>query len=168
MIYTQIYLFTIFLLNGLIIGLLFDFFRILRKAIKTPDFMTYIEDTLFWILTGFLILYSIFTYNDGQIRLFMFFAITIGFVLYCICISRFILKITLTSINFVKKIFHTILSIVKVPFRILITAFKKVFFNPISFIIINIRNFFTKIFKNFCNILKKSKLSTKFVKNAKN
>ena len=71
MIYTQIYLFTIFLLNGLIIGLLFDFFRILRKAIKTPDFMTYIEDTLFWILTGFLILYSIFTYNDGQIRLFM-------------------------------------------------------------------------------------------------
>ena len=109
MIYTQIYLFTIFLLNGLIIGLLFDFFRILRKAIKTPDVITYIEDALFWILTGFLILYSIFTYNDGQIRLFMFFAITIGFVLYCICISRFILKITLTSINFVKKIFHTIL-----------------------------------------------------------
>ena len=57
MIYTQIYLFTIFLLNGLIIGLLFDFFRILRKAIKTPDVITYIEDALFWILTGFLILY---------------------------------------------------------------------------------------------------------------
>ena len=98
----------------------------------------------------------------------MFFASAIGFILYCICISRFILKITLISINFLKEIFHAILSIVKIPFRILITTFKKVFFNPISFIIINIRNFFTKIFKNFCNILKKSKLSTKFVKNAKN
>ena len=56
MINTQVYLFLIFIINGFIIGLLFDFFRILRKAIKTSDFITYIEDALFWILTGFIIL----------------------------------------------------------------------------------------------------------------
>lgn len=46
----QAYLFLIFILNGLLIGILFDFFRILRKSFKTPDFITYIQDICFWIL----------------------------------------------------------------------------------------------------------------------
>ena len=92
MIYTQLQLFFIFLINGLLIGLLFDFFRILRKSMKTADFITYIEDALFWILTGFIILYSIFTYNNGEIRLFMFFAIILGILIYLIFISKIIMN----------------------------------------------------------------------------
>ena len=61
----QAYLFLIFALNGFVIGLLFDFFRILRKSFKTADIITYIEDILFWILSGLTVLYSIF---DGQGR----------------------------------------------------------------------------------------------------
>ena len=37
----QAYLFLIFSLNGFIIGVLFDFFRILRKSFKTKDIITY-------------------------------------------------------------------------------------------------------------------------------
>ena len=81
MIVNQIQLFFIFIINGLLIGLLFDFFRILRKAIKTSDFITYIEDVLFWIFTGLIILYSIFTYNNGEVRLFMFIAILVGIII---------------------------------------------------------------------------------------
>ena len=65
MITNQAYLFLIFTVNGIIIGLLFDFFRILRKAMKTKDIVTYIEDFIFWILTGAIILYSIFTFNNS-------------------------------------------------------------------------------------------------------
>ena len=82
MIINQGYLFLIFIINGIIIGLLFDFFRILRKSFKTKDTITYIEDILFWILTGVVILYSIFTFNNGEIRLFMFLAIILGIILY--------------------------------------------------------------------------------------
>ena len=168
MINTQIHLFLIFIINGLIIGLLFDFFRILRKAIKTSDFITYIEDALFWILTGFLILYSIFTFNNGEIRLFMFFAIIIGILLYITMISKLIIKTNLIIIDFFKKIFSIILSIIKIPFNFLNKLIRKIFFKPISFIIINIKNYFTKIAKNFASILRKSKISNKFVKNTKN
>ena len=52
MVTNQAYLFCIFIINGIIIGILFDFFRILRKTFKTSDLITYIEDSLFWILTG--------------------------------------------------------------------------------------------------------------------
>ena len=155
MIITQAHLFLIFILNGLIIGLLFDFFRILRKAIKTSDFITYIEDALFWILTGIIILYFIFIYNNGEIRLFMILAIIIGLLTYIIFISKYILKISLTIINFFKKIISVLINIFKIPINFFIKTIKKVFFYPIAFIIINIRKFLTKYFKNFFNILKK-------------
>ena len=67
MVTNQAYLFCIFIINGIIIGVLFDFFRILRKTFKTSDLITYIEDSLFWILTGIIILYSIFVFNNGEI-----------------------------------------------------------------------------------------------------
>ena len=168
MIYTQVQLFFIFLINGLLIGLLFDFFRILRKAMKTADFITYIEDALFWVLTGFIILYSIFTYNNGEIRLFMFLAIILGLLIYLTFISKIILSISLGIINVIKKILGTVFNIIKIPLHFFMKMIKKLFLNPISFIIINIRNYFTKSFKNFSNILKKVKISNKFVKNTKN
>ena len=168
MIYTQLQLFFIFLVNGFLIGLLFDFFRILRKAIKTADFITYVEDALFWILTGVIILYSIFIYNNGEIRLFMFFAIILGILIYLTFISKIILSMSLNIINVIKKIFSTVFTILKIPFHFLMKIIKKLFLNPISFIIINIRNYSTKCFKNFSAILKKAKISNKFVKNTKN
>lgn len=168
MIFTQLQLFFIFLINGLLIGLLFDFFRILRKAIKTADFITYIEDALFWVLTGLIILYSIFTYNNGEIRLFMFLAIILGISVYITFISKIILSISLGIINVVKKIFSIVFHIIKIPFHFFIKLIREVFLNPISFIIINISNYFTKYIKNFSNVLKKRKISNKFVKNTKN
>lgn len=165
MIYTQLYLFLIFIINGLLIGLLFDFFRILRKAIKTSDLITYIEDILFWILTGFIILYSTFVFSNGEIRLFMFLAITIGIIAYFLLVSKFILNISLYIINFVKKVLNILLHVLKIPCNFIIKIFKKLILNPISFIIINIRKYFTKKFKIF---LKKTKISNKIVKKIKN
>ena len=168
MINSQLYLFLIFAVDGIIIGFLFDFFFLLRKAVKTPDVITYIEDILFWILTGLLILYSIFTYNNGEIRLFMFLAIVLGILLYVIILSKFVIKLNLIIIDFIKKIFSLIFKFIRIPLDIFSQILKHILFKPISFIIINIKKFFTKIGKNFIISIKKSKISTKFVKNAKN
>ena len=65
-------LFMIFIFNGFLISILFDIFRILRKSFKTNDFFTYTEDILFWILTTFIILYSIFKFANGELRAFLF------------------------------------------------------------------------------------------------
>ena len=62
MITNQALVFSIFIINGLIIGFIFDIFRILRLSFKTKDIVTYIEDILFWIITGVVILYSIFIF----------------------------------------------------------------------------------------------------------
>ena len=72
----QAYSFIIFILNGLIIGLIFDIFRIFRKSFKTPDFITYLQDFIFWIIAGSILLYSIFKFNNGELRLYIFIGIT--------------------------------------------------------------------------------------------
>lgn len=132
MVTNQAYLFLIFVLNGIIIGLVFDFFRILRISFKTKDFVTYIEDFLFWVITGVILLYSIFTFNNGEIRLFMFLGVIIGILLYMLLFSKYIIKINVTILEGLKKI-------VIVPIEFIWKILKKIFFRPISFIIINIR-----------------------------
>ena len=125
----QAYLFLVFSLTGVIIGVLFDFFRILRRTIKTSNIITYIEDVLFWILTGLLVLYNIWYFNNGEIRIFMFIGIIMGVLVYMSTLSNMIIK-------FFSKILQLIINLLKVPFKTIFAFLRKIF---------------TKIFKNFTN-----------------
>ena len=69
----QLYNFFVFIILGLIISFIFDIFRILRKKFKTNNFITYIEDILFWLISGFLIITAIFKFNDGELRALSFY-----------------------------------------------------------------------------------------------
>ena len=113
MIINQGYLFLIFTIDGFIIGLLFDFFRILRKSFKTPNIVTYIEDILFWLLTEYLLLYSIFTFNNGEIRFFIFLGIGIGIILYMLTLSKYLIQINVFIIKTFKNLTKKIINISK-------------------------------------------------------
>lgn len=158
MVTNQAYLFLIFMVNGIIIGILFDFFRILRKSFKTADLITYIEDILFWILAGIILLYSIFVFNNGEIRLFMFLAVILGTIIYMLIASKYVIKINVTIITFVKKI-------LLVPINFIAKILRKIFFKPISFVIINIKKISTNLCKNTYNNLKNIKFKKNSVKN---
>lgn len=145
---SQAYLFLIFSIDGILIGLLFDFFRILRKSFKTPDFVTYIEDIVFWFLTGLIILYSIFTFNNGELRAYIFIALFIGIVIYILALSKYIIKINVTIIKFIRSIASKIINILMFPFKIVLNLLKKVIFKPFRFIYLNIHKKMTNILKN--------------------
>ena len=117
MIINQGYIFVIFILNGFLIGILFDIFRILRKSFKTKDVVTYIEDILFWIITGVFLLYSVFKFNDGEIRLYMFIAILIGVLLYMLILSSYIVKINVKIITSVKNLLQKTFNVFFKPFK---------------------------------------------------
>ena len=104
MVKNQAYLFLIFTVTGIIIGILFDIFRSLRKSFKTKDWITYMQDILFWILTGFILLYTIFTFGDGEVRFYMFIGVFIGCMFYMIIFSQYFISCNVAIINFIKKI----------------------------------------------------------------
>lgn len=129
----QAYLFLVFSLTGVAIGILFDFFRILRRSIKTSNLVTYIQDILFWILTGIIVLYSIWYFNNGELRIFVFLGLIIGLLIYMTTLSSIIVKIF-------TKLLVILINILKVPFKMI--------YSLISKIITGIAVLFNKFTKN--------------------
>ena len=104
-IYHQLYSLFIFSLIGIFIGLLFDVFRILRKSFRTPDIVTIIEDIIFWILVGGILLFSVFKFNNGELRSYIFIGLILGIIVYILTISRYIIKISVKILMTLKNIF---------------------------------------------------------------
>ena len=115
----QAYLFLVFSLTGVAIGILFDFFRNLRRSIKTSNLVTYIQEFLFWILTGIIVLYSIWYFNNGELRIFVFLGLIIGILIYMTTLSSIIVKIF-------TKILVFGINILKVPFKIIYSLISKI------------------------------------------
>lgn len=157
MVINQAYLFLIFTINGIVIGILFDIFRILRRSFKTSDLITYIQDILFWILTGIILLYSIFTFSNGEIRFYMFLGVFLGCLIYMLLFSKYFIKINVKIILILKKIIGKIISIIIFPINIIIKFIKRVFFKPINFITINTKKLKSNCQKKIKNILKLQK-----------
>lgn len=162
----QAYIFMVFTIVGMIIGVLFDTFRILRKTIKTKDFVTYIEDIVFWILTGIIIIYSMYLFCDGELRFFMVAGIIIGAIIYLLTISEYIIKMAMFIIDFVKKIIlipikfirkliNYFSNSIKKLFTPIGHLLKKIFFRPIFIICINFRKQFVKKMKKSRGFFKK-------------
>ena len=151
----QAYLFLIFTLNGIFIGLVFDFFRILRQGFKTNNVITYVEDIIFWIISGLSVIYSMVNFCNGDLRFFMVIGLVIGFITYILTVSRYIRKCSISIINFLKKIVKFICSIFIYPLKIIYN----IIINPLKIIYINIikKNLFSS--KNIKNHLNEPKIS---------
>ncbi len=149
----QGYLFFVYIVSGILIGILFDIFRVLRKTFKTPDIITYIEDALFWILTGIFLLFILFKFSSGEIRIYNILGLIIGATLYILTISKYFMQISVKIAKFVKNIISKIIKVLVLPVKFLLKVLRKIF-KPFTFFVINIR----KIFINFNKKVKKEKL----------
>ena len=127
----------LFILTGIVIGVLFDIFRIIRRSFKTPDFLTYIEDILFWLMAGIILLFTIFTFNNGEIRLYIFVSLLFGLTIYLLTLSKFFIKINVKVIGIIKKI-------IGYPIKLIYNFIKRFIFRPIIFVFNNIRNLKSK------------------------
>lgn len=156
---SQMQYFAIYILCGISIGILFDIFRILRKSFKTPDFVTYIEDVIFGIITGIFLIFIIFIFNNGELRFYIFLALLLGNVLYLSTISKYFIKINVKIITTLKNTIIKIFMIITFPIRKLLYLFKKyilsLILKPFKILTINAKNVFkTKKIKNFLHIKK--------------
>ncbi len=160
----QLISFFVFFISGCFIGVIFDIFRVLRKSFKTSDIITYIEDIIFGILTMIIILSSIFKFNNGELRLYIFIATMLGLMFYILLISRFFIKVNVTIVIHLKKIFKNVLRILIYPINILNRMLKKILIRPFYIVFINLRYISTKKVKKIKNSLKKYRNSKKALK----
>lgn len=116
-----------FLLIGIFIGIIFDFFRSLRKKVKTSDSLTYIQDTIFFIISGVLILYSMYKFNSGEVRLYIFIGILLGILLYFCILSKYVMRIFVIVIEILEMILNKIFSPIIIIINFLLKISKRIF-----------------------------------------
>ena len=128
--YSQEIVFIFFFIIGWIVGIIYDFFRILRKNIKTSNTVTLIEDIIFIIICLVLILFGIIKLNNGIIRFYLFIGLFFGILIYFLTISRLcviILSVIVRSFIYFVEILSGMVKKVFKFFRYYIKRFFKIF-----------------------------------------
>ncbi|MGN0383356.1 MAG: spore cortex biosynthesis protein YabQ [Eubacterium sp.] len=110
---------------GACIIAVYDILRIIRRIRKHGKISVAIEDILFWILQIIIIFSFIFRENDGTIRFYIMFGISIGAIVYEAIIGRFLVKyLSLLLDKCIRYLLKALKFILK-PFRIVLSNIKK-------------------------------------------
>ncbi len=121
--FSQEEVFLLFFIIGIIIGMIFDFFKVLRKSFKTKDIITFVEDLLFLFATGSLIIFGIIKLNSGEVRFYLFLGLFFGVLIYSLTISKLYVIILYEFVRMCKKI---VIFFVKIFFK-LVQIFRNIF-----------------------------------------
>lgn len=108
------------LLGGVITGILFDFYRILRGFERSNKIITFIQDALFWIFTSIIVfLFLLFT-DHAYIGGYVYLYIALGIFLYIKLFSRQFLFFQYTLIRSILKAGRIIRNFIIYPFQLII------------------------------------------------
>lgn len=86
----QVYIFLITLYGGMTAGLAYDIYRMIRRAAKNRRWVTALIDSLFVLTLGAVLTAVLYAANSGELRLYTFVGVVLGFALYMSGLSPFI------------------------------------------------------------------------------
>lgn len=114
---TQVQAFLLSLGIGIVIGILYDLFRILRLCFTDWKPVVLIQDLLFWSVSAVLSFLFVFVVNNGEFRGFLAFGELVGFALYYFTLGALVYKISGWLVHGIKKIFGWFVKGLLFPFR---------------------------------------------------
>ena len=116
-IFREMDFFVVSFVLGIVLVLIYDCLRILRRLIRHGVIWISLEDLCYWVFTAFVIFAMLYQKNDGLIRGFSIGGIVLGMFLYNQFISgytvKYIAHVLKKIIRFLQKICRFILT----PFR---------------------------------------------------
>ena len=106
------------LLAGILTGLMFDLYRIIRGS-KIPKAIIVVEDTLFWVLAAMVIFTFLLYTNYAFLGVYVYAFMLISLGLYMRFVSNRCIRFELEVVNGVGKMFRVIFKNVIYPFKII-------------------------------------------------
>src|SRR5690606_14910652 len=91
----EFYIFLNSVYAGLVSGIIFDLYRVIRYFFKPKKVVTIIEDLLFWIGIGLIFFYILNKSNWGQLRGYVFIGFFLGGLIYLNILSKVLFPIFL-------------------------------------------------------------------------
>jgi spore cortex biosynthesis protein YabQ len=122
---TQFNLLFFSLMAGVITGVLFDLYRVFRGLENPNIVLTFIEDTLFWILTGIIVFIFLLNTNYAYMRGYVYLAIAAGVLLYMALLSKYFIKVQYKVIRTATKFIRVTFNFVFYPMQLLFYNIKR-------------------------------------------
>ena len=99
---SQILIFVYSLALGMFLGFAYDIFRIIRMVINSRNIAIFIQDVLYFILSGGVTFLFVLSVNSGNSRFYILAGEGIGWIAYHLTIGEVIYKCSNKTVNFVK------------------------------------------------------------------
>ncbi|NLC19960.1 MAG: spore cortex biosynthesis protein YabQ [Clostridiales bacterium] len=122
----QAYVFLSTVYTGMILGLIYDLNRTIRRIFKPGRWLVGVLDLLFWLIAAAIVFTVLYFANNGEIRLYNFIGLAIGWSLYLLTISPWILKLLDLLYRGVNMVVSRIIALVSWPFRMIYNFLRKI------------------------------------------
>jgi len=103
------------LLSGIITGVLFDIYRLIRGFENPNKILTIIQDLLFWTLTSIVVFIFLMYTNEGYINFYVYVCLIIGAYLYLKLLSRAFIKVQYKLLKFNGRAFRVVWNVILYP-----------------------------------------------------
>lgn len=103
--YNQVEIFGYSCLCGVMLGILYDIFRLIRLMSSKSKWNIFVGDIIYFALSGFCTFLFILAVNYGEIRFYIFAGEVIGWSLYHITFGELVYKFSSIIIEFLSKIY---------------------------------------------------------------
>lgn len=106
---------------GFVFSIIFDFFRAIRKLKKVKNRAVYIQDILYFITIGILLLIAVLNIQKDVFRLYLIVAIILGIMIYISVIGNKVMKLFLSIL----KASNAVKKFILLPIKVYLTIFDK-------------------------------------------
>ncbi|MBM7872005.1 spore cortex biosynthesis protein YabQ [Clostridium pascui] len=112
-------------ISGVLTGMLFDIYRIIRGFERTNKIITFIEDMLFWIFSSIVVFIFLLFTNYAYIGFYVYLLIALGIYVYLRFLSKVILSIEYKILRSVGKLLRVSKNILLFPADVLLYTIKR-------------------------------------------
>lgn len=148
----QLFLFLVLVVSGMIMGIVFDFFRVLRGRRRFSKLIRFVLDILFWLFIFLFFTSVLLASNWGEVRGYVFLFTGFGIFVYYMWISKsfiggYVVFFTVSEriASKVISIFIKIIVILIFPIELVFNILKKIIYKFRNFVINIINNLLLKI-----------------------
>lgn len=114
----ETYILLITILGGILIGFIYDLYRIFRGIFVPKKIATMAQDLIFWCFIFLIAFYVLIFSNEGAIRYYNFLGFIIGSSFYQFSASRLVTKFIIFLLRSMKHFILDTYKLIKYPFHV--------------------------------------------------
>lgn len=101
---TQIRTFLFIVITGIVLGILFDTYRVLRRRFRPPWLVTSLTDLLYCLLASAIAFTALLASNWGELRFYVYIALLVGIIAYYRLVSQYVMKFIMVLLLLITKL----------------------------------------------------------------